>query len=337
MDPPPSRGGRTRQRIGDAGVHRYGRTPVRAPWLVVTAGILVVAISGSAMAAPTSSNDTLHHRSVGVGTPRSTGQTAPSTDAYQAAHTPTVVTPLQPVDLSTWNTYLTDAATNGSPWNPDIAGGSGINAGGYDAESFLPSHVWRAGAGVTVIAAPSTQRPGYQFASGVLTSYGHAQFDGGTLQVEAMMPDMTSGAWPSLWLLPAAGDTQNDEIDIFEGGLTCYDNANDNFSGFIHTDGQQTGSTVDVNTDLARGVHTYAISWVPGTSVTWYLDGRQVSQVTSAQTRIPSGPMQLVIDTAVATQQASSWHTVTTGAGTYAMQVLGVQYSSNPGLLAQAP
>jgi beta-glucanase (GH16 family) len=337
VTPHPSRGGSKRQGTGNTGLHRCGRTPVKAPWLILTAGILAVAISGSAMAASTSSNDTLDHRSAGVGMPISSSRTASITDAHRPAHTPTVVDPLQPVDLSTWNTFLTDAATNGSSWNPDSAGGSGLNAGGYDAESFLPSHVWMAGAGVTVIATPSTARPGYQFASGVLTSYGHAQFDGGTIQVEARMPDMTTGAWPSLWLLPAAGDTQNDEIDIFEGGLTFYDNANHNFSGFIHTDGHQTGSTVDVDTDLARGVHTYTISWVPGTSVTWYLDGRRVSQVTSAQTRIPSGPMQLVIDTAVATQQASSWHTVTTGAGTYAMQVLGVQYSTNPGLLAQAP
>jgi beta-glucanase (GH16 family) len=310
---------------------------MKAPWLILTAGILAVAISGTAMAASTSSNDTLDHQTSGVGPVLSTGQTASITTARRAAAAPTGVNPLQPVDLSTWNTFLTDAATNGSPWNPDLAGGSGLDAGGYDAESFLPSHVWLAGSGVTVTATPSSDRPGYQFASGVLTSYGHAEFDGGTMQVEARMPDMTTGAWPSLWLLPAPGDKQNDEIDIFEGGLTFYDNANDNFSGFIHTDGRQTGNTVDVNTNLARGIHTYAISWVPGSSVTWYLDGHRVSEVTSAQTRIPSGPMQLVIDTAMATQQASSWHTVTTGAGTYAMQVLGVQYSGNPELLAQAP
>ena len=307
-------------------------------WLVPTS-VAAIAISVSALvvfggtAQSTSLASALP--TTGGGTPSPSHAIKSPTDlaATQPAgrSTPTS-SALASINLSSWNTYLTDSSTAGKPWNADGTGVSGLNPWGYDSEYFQPSQTALSGSGVTVTATPNSSRSGYQYVSGVLTSYNHATFDGGYIQVEAKMPDMSTGAWPSLWLLPAPGNTQNDEIDIFEGGLTVNGSdadVNQNFSGFIHTDGQQVGNTLPVGTDLSKSVHTYAISWVPGQSVTWYLDGHQVTQVTSAQGRIPTGPMEMVIDTAMASNVASSWHTVDNGSGTFAMQVLGVQYRND--------
>ena len=73
------------------------------------------------------------------------------------------------------------------------------------------------------------------------------------------MPTMTDGAWPRRLRLPGPGNTSNDEIDLFEGGMTLGgDNANHNFSGFVHIDSvKATGDTIRVRPSLAGVYHDY--------------------------------------------------------------------------------
>ncbi|RWP57780.1 family 16 glycosylhydrolase [Mesorhizobium sp.] len=47
---------------------------------------------------------------------------------------------------------------------------------------------------------------------------------------------------------------------------------------------------VDSGVDLTAGFHTYGINWVPCQSITWYFDGKQMAQVTSAHVPIPNEP-----------------------------------------------
>lgn len=235
---------------------------------------------------------------------------------------------LQQLTAKNWSTFITNFAAHGFAWNTAGAGTSGLAPRGFDSESFAPSHVVFDHGQVDIRATYGSDRPGYTWTSGVVCSYGSATFDGGYLEVTAQLPTMTTGAWPAIWMLPGPTDPDRDEIDIFEGGLTDNnDDPNDNFAGTVRSDGGKVGGPVDVGVDLSRGTHTFAINWIPGKSITWYLDGAAVQTVTDSQIRIPTKPMVLVMDLQVADQRAAGWHTVSSRRNAYEMSILSVKYS----------
>ena len=96
--------------------------------------------------------------------------------------------------------------------------------------------------------------------------------------------DVTSGAWPTFWMLPkqaATGQQHTGEIDIFEGeGSDPY-----TYFGTLHEwNGQSQLWTntpndypVGSSTDFSQW-HTYAVLWVPG-NISWYLDDRLLHSV----------------------------------------------------------
>jgi beta-glucanase (GH16 family) len=218
-----------------------------------------------------------------------------------------------------WNTYITSRAANGWPWSSDGAGGSGIsNVPGDDAEYMLPGQVTiNNGLALTALnkATPGyyASTPGtFPWRSGVVSTYGKFQFDGGYLQVKARMPS-GNGIWPAVWMLPGPGGTNGDdnEIDLFEGGFTGNGvSANQNYSWHLPTPAGTAGGVTNVGVDLTQGYHVYGLHWIPGKSITWYLDGHQVGQVTSVTYPIPNEPMEVLISLSVATSNASGWHTV---------------------------
>src|SRR5271166_4132779 len=176
----------------------------------------------------------------------------------------------------------------------------------------------------------------YPFTSGALTTYGKMEFTGGYLQISMKQPS-GDGAWPALWMLPGSGagsSGDNFEIDMQEGGMTAGSaNPNDVFSYHLHDGSDATyNSTVNAGVDLSAGFNTYGIDWVPGQSITWYLNGQQVGQVTSAQTTIPDEPMELIMSNEVANSSASGWHTTMDGStpNSMPMQVADVQLYQNP-------
>ena len=60
-----------------------------------------------------------------------------------------------------------------------------------------------------------------------------------------------------------------------------------------------------MGTDLGAAYHVYGLKWVPGQSLTWYVDGTQIGQVTSAQAPIPDDPMELIVALDVASPSTS--------------------------------
>lgn len=224
------------------------------------------------------------------------------------------------LNTSNWNPYITSAAANGAPWNSNGSGGSGTENPSldYDSEYFLPSQLMVSN-GLT-IEADETPVLGmlestpvtYPWTSGAVSSYGKFEFSGGYLQIVAKMP-AGDGMWPGLWMLPGAGNSDGDnyEIDLFEGGYTGNGvNPNDNFAWHLHTPGGTVGGLTNVGVDLTGGYHVYGLEWVPGQSITWYLDGTQVGQVTSSEASIPTEPMELIMDLQVANASTAGWHTV---------------------------
>ncbi|RWP80809.1 family 16 glycosylhydrolase [Mesorhizobium sp.] len=230
---------------------------------------------------------------------------------------------------SDWNTYITSNAANGWPWNSNGSGGS--NAGSqYYADYDVPSQVsvTNGQLDLTAIKQPisginqgTTQT--YPVTSGAVSSYGNFEFNGGYLQISMKAPS-GDGAWPALWMLPGEGagsSGDNFEIDIQEGGFTGSGPADQMFSWHLHSPSGWVGNSIDTGTDLTAGFHTYGINWVPGESITWYLDGHQMAQVTSAQAPIPDEPMELIMNNGVANSNAAGWHTTLDSSTPSSMQM----------------
>jgi beta-glucanase (GH16 family) len=242
---------------------------------------------------------------------------------------------------NTWHPYVTSNAANGAPWNSNGAGGSGVG-NQYDAEYDMPSQVSVNNGTLDITAA---QKPvagdvrgsavTFPVTSGAVSSYGNFEFTGGYLQISMKAPS-GDGAWPGLWLLPgkgAGGSGDNFEIDMQEGGYTGSGPANQAFAAHLHTSSGTFAKQVDSGIDLTAGFNTYGIDWVPGKSITWYLNGKQMAQVTSAQMPIPTEPMELIMDSQVANSNAAGWHTAldSSSPASTQMQINGVQLYQSPG------
>lgn len=224
------------------------------------------------------------------------------------------------LDRSKWNTYLTSRQANGHPWTdpqPEPVG-SGTQIGcSYSAQYFLPGQV-TVDNGLSLTASRTTtsgwcNQSGtvatFPWRSGVVSTYGHFQFRGGYLSV-TMKAAPGDGMWPGLWMLPGPGGKHGDdfEIDLQEGGFAPPEPASETFSWDLHDGTSQWGDSIVTGVDLSSGYHTYALDWVPGQSITWYLDGKEMAKLTKRQASIPNEPMELIFDLAVANTSASGWH-----------------------------
>ena len=229
---------------------------------------------------------------------------------------------------SSWHNYITSRAANGWAWNSNGSGGSGPG-GPYDADYEMPSQVSVSNGVLNLTAVKQTvsgmnqgTAQTFPITSGAVSSYGKLEFDGGYLQISMKAPS-GDGAWPSLWLMPGAGSSGGDnfEIDIQEGGYTGNGPANQAFTWHLHTSAGTVGGTVNTGVDLTAAYHTYGINWVPGKSITWYLDGNQIATVTSAQVPIPNQPMQLIMSNQVANSNTAGWHTALNSSTPASMQM----------------
>ncbi len=222
---------------------------------------------------------------------------------------------------SQWTTFITSRASGGQPWWEDGAGGSGEGCQ-FDEEYFEPGDV-RVDNGLSLEAVRQPTEGecnglGHVFAweSGVVTTYGHFEFDGGYVDVDMEAP-AGAGMWPAIWMLPGPGcscTTDNFEVDVQEGGfLSAHASPGQTYAWHLHDNvaGRTVGGVVTTGQDLAAGFHHYGLLWVPGRALTWYFDGRQVAAVTRSTLPVPDEPMELVLSLGVAGTATSSWHSVT--------------------------
>jgi beta-glucanase (GH16 family) len=239
------------------------------------------------------------------------------------------------LNTSNWNSFITSKGANGVPWNDNHSGGSGEGCN-FDTEYYLPSQL-SVGDGALNLTALEQQYAGgicagathtFPWVSGVVSSYKHFETNGGYVQFTMKAPP-GNGMWPGLWMLPgpdANTTTDNFEIDIQEGGFLPAPSSHQ-LAWHLHQGTPQIGGEVDSGVDLTAGFHDYGIYWIPGQSITWYFDGRQIAQVTSADFVIPNEPMELIMNANVAGSNASGWHTVYDGTtpSPATMQVSNVQ------------
>jgi hypothetical protein len=147
---------------------------------------------------------------------------------------------------------------------------------------------------------------GYSWAGAAVTSYGHAYLPatGGYVQWRAKMPDSRYGAWAVLWML----DTNaGNEIDMQESGSgTNLSIVNNILAMNVHT-GNNGQTHIDTGVDLSAAYHVYGLKYVPGTSITFYLDGAQMAEYKS---NIPNVQYEIIMEFEFAGSNTSGFHTV---------------------------
>lgn len=212
------------------------------------------------------------------------------------------------LNSSHWDTYITSRAAGGAPWHANAVGGSSEGAQ-FNAAYFKPSAV-SVNNGLTLAAHRRSGQRGYSWTGSVVCTYGHFEFTGGYVQISAQTP-IGNGMWSAFWMLPGPAGTHGDdnEIDIFESGFTGNGlDPYENDAWHLESPSGRFGNDAPIGTRLLSGYHVYGLSWVPGRSITWYLDGAEVGQLTSAQTAIPDEPMELILSQSVANHHSAGWH-----------------------------
>jgi beta-glucanase (GH16 family) len=170
--------------------------------------------------------------------------------------------------------------------------------------------------GLTLTAQRNTNQYAstYPWISGVVTTEGKFSLPptGWYVQVKARMPDQSLGMWPAIWFLPGVPGTAFNEIDGYEGGFLGSGDPNTLMNTNYFADQGQNDQVIPLGFDVNAGYHVYGIQFIPGQSITAYVDERQVYQLlASSNDTITSEPYQIMLELQVATQQTSGWHTAT--------------------------
>ena len=132
----------------------------------------------------------------------------------------------------------------------------------------------------------------YNYTSGAVTTENKFSFLYGLVTIRARLPQGGKGIWPAFWLL--TNDNKSNETDIMEM-------ANDptlayqTFHANVPIPNSYISQCITHEPDLSADFHTYTLNWSPG-SLTWFIDGTQVCQVTQD---VPQTPMYLLLNTAV--------------------------------------
>jgi len=227
------------------------------------------------------------------------------------------------LDTTKWNPGICSESSGGYYWNGgEFPAGSGDSGTGSpnNAEYYSPRQL-STGNGLTISATPDSSQKGYSWRSGIVCTYGKFALDSGIVRVRAQLPDCSTGAWPAIWFISnnASGDG---EFDLIEGGMThsTYP-VNSLLASTYHYPSLPIGQVQSFEVVAPLTVmHDYDFWYAPGKSITCWMDDVLVANFTSA---IISDPYQIVLDLAVATPAASSWHTTGTPLGS-AFHIAGV-------------
>lgn len=204
----------------------------------------------------------------------------------------------------TGSTGTSSSGTTSSTDVPPIAGNwTSIFDDEFKGNSLSPSwtnqmwnETWNGTAtvsnGTLQLTAPNANTPA------LLNTENSAQpfsFTYGYAQVTMQVPK-GQGVWPAFWLLPlesADPGQRAGEIDVFEGQGNL---PTTTFATYVwNNPSQHLQKILDTGTDLSAGYHTYGVDWEKN-QITWYLDGKAIQTITSAQAPIDPNPMYLILD-----------------------------------------
>jgi beta-glucanase (GH16 family) len=130
---------------------------------------------------------------------------------------------------------------------------------------------------------------GYDYASGLLNTYGSFSQTYGYFEIRADMPEGT-GIWPAFWLLPADGSWPP-ELDVIE--LAAQEPGRLIMTSHSEASGSHTIDRHHAEVADTAGFHTYGVLWGPE-ELTWTYDG-----IVVAQTQTPADmhePMYMLVN-----------------------------------------
>jgi beta-glucanase (GH16 family) len=174
---------------------------------------------------------------------------------------------------------------------------------------YLPANVRLRNGSLVLTARPETavgwKGRVFKYTSGMVTSGRYYAEDPsavrfattyGFFEIRAKVPS-GQGIWPAFWLLPTTHESKP-EIDIMEVLGHRPDVLEMHFV-YLNDAGKprKVGHEVQVESDLSKDFHVYAVEWSPE-AIVWYLDGREMWRYEDTR-RIPSEPMYMLLNLAV--------------------------------------
>ena len=180
---------------------------------------------------------------------------------------------------------------NRTKWSTTYPWGARTNAENRELEYYTDNAFQVAGGVLRIRAAPHRAQ-GFNYTSGIITSYSSFNLKYGYVEVRAKVPQ-GRGLWPAVWLAPH-DESWPPEIDILEvqGNRTTINHMSNHYtnaSGAAQKDFGWMGP------DFSKGFHTFALEWSPK-QLTWYIDGVERFRTKVA---IPSKPMYVIANLAV--------------------------------------
>ena len=180
---------------------------------------------------------------------------------------------------------------NRTKWSTTYPWGARTNAGNHELE-YYTDNAFQVADGVLKIRADQHRTHGFNYTSGIITSYASFNLTYGYVEIRARVP-AGQGLWPAVWLAPH-DESWPPEIDILEvqGNRPTANEMSNHYkkaSGPAQTDHEWMGP------DFSKGFHTFGMEWTPK-QITWYIDGLERFR---ANVSIPSKPMYLIANLAV--------------------------------------
>lgn len=160
-----------------------------------------------------------------------------------------------------------------------------------ELQRYTPEGVTLGDGNLRIVARP-TDRGGYGYTSGLISSHASFAQEYGRFEMRARLP-LGQGLWPAFWLLPET-ERWPPEIDVFEAlghqTDTVYMNVHWREEGkHLQRKGTFSGP------DFSANYHTFAVEWNPR-EIVWFVDGIERHRVEDAN---PRGPMYLLANLAV--------------------------------------
>ena len=255
-----------------------------------------------------------------------------------AAATPVVVGPSICHGVENWTVSFEDefqgASLNLSRWTVR----DNMTHGSTEKQLYVAHGVSVSGTGELLLTtrrerAKSAAGKLYNFTSGWVESRGKAFQAGGRFEVRAKLPPAAAGragkwptAWPAHWLMPEPSTSRppnvcwpvGGEIDIMEAYRPANANAGDGDGKNEEEDvvmtyhwadacghdlwtGQQ-GRFARPGADWSDAFHTYAVEWLPGEKITWFVDALpryEVRKGTPEGLTVPEDPFYMILNTAL--------------------------------------
>jgi beta-glucanase (GH16 family) len=231
-------------------------------------------------------------------TPTAQASTPSATTTPLVSVTPTVApssTPTPVPPTSPWRLVFQDEfdgpTLDTATWNTAYWWGR-TNAGNNEAQ-YYADDAFELGNSTLRIKAERRSMAGFDYTSGIITTFGRFSQTYGRFEMRAKVPK-GQGLWPAFWLVPQS-KAWPPEIDIFEilGHRTNTAYMANHWKSA--TGAHQQTSDGYTGPDFSQAFHTFAVEWMPS-EIIWYVDG--VEQFRSSQ-GIPTEPMYIIANLAV--------------------------------------